>query len=742
MEPSELALSWTLSVRGQVVADEDRDLKLDPGDHRLVEVLVPMPECLERTPAKWHLALRKSDRVVFEDTHDYWVFPRPRPPELAAVIGLYDPQGPTRELFEAKGIRHQIVESLESIDPAIDVLAIGQEALPSDEPGEPVIGRTPPARAAIERLLARGGRILVLWQEAYPEGLFGVSLTEHQSTMTFPVAPSHPALAGTEPADLKFWRGDHLVSAHEPARPARGGTLPIVTSGSAAGIDHAPLLERPVGPGCVIHCQLKLVEKHDKEPAAARILGNLLQYLAEYRPRPPKTAVIGGDQAYRTYLESLGLRFVDLSGQPDDAELSDYSLVVCRGELAQTDRLRDFVQSGGNVLMHRVAPNTLTELNRAFQLDLTLEPYSGHVTRVETGDRLLEVVTREDLYWLGEHVGIAWRETPRAAEMADGVFSKTLDDKEVTRYEIEDWTLEGQIVERREPGVTFATVGSASAEIEFPESGQYVIGLVARGTPCDGVYPSARISVDGKPFGSVAVAHDDYTTVTTFGHVARGRHEISIAFTNDGSNPPLEDRNLYVDQVLVARDDNPLGATFLTTPPAVAVIRRGEGTLVIDQVRWDNEDRNARKAARYASATLTALGGDFPSRQGVTMQCEAMTPQPGMPHFHNRGTYVSIATNGYVETPIQVAAAGRYTMEVVASGTPAQGLFPIVEARINGRPVGQFQLTAGAWRPYFLEIQLTQGPHQLQLAFVNDLNQAGEDRNLMLDQVAFYRAQD
>jgi hypothetical protein len=119
-----------------------------------------------------------------------------------------------------------------------------------------------------------------------------------------------------------------------------------------------------------------------------------------------------------------------------------------------------------------------------------------------------------------------------------------------------------------------------------------------------------------------------------------------------------------------------------------------------------------------------------------------MTPQPGMPHFHNRGTYVSIATNGYVETPIRVAAAGRYTMEVVASGTPAQDLFPIVEARINGRAVGQFQLTAGAWRPYSLEFKLTEGSNRLQLAFVNDFNQEGEDRNLMLDQVTFYPLRD
>ena len=84
----------------------------------------------------------------------------------------------------------------------------------------------------------------------------------------------------------------------------------------------------------------------------------------------------------------------------------------------------------------------------------------------------------------------------------------------------------------------------------------------------------------------------------------------------------------------------------MTTPPAVAAVRCGKGTLVIDQLRWDTEERNARKAARYACSLLTALGAQFSSRLGVAVECEQMTPQPGMPHFHNRGTYASIACSG------------------------------------------------------------------------------------------------
>jgi hypothetical protein len=231
---------------------------------------------------------------------------------------------------------------------------------------------------------------------------------------------------------------------------------------------------------------------------------------------------------------------------------------------------------------------------------------------------------------------------------------------------------------------------------------------------------------------------DRWQTHALLGHVRAGKHRVSIAFTNDASDPPREDRNLYVDRVLIARDENSR-VQFLTSPAALAVAPLGRGLVVIDQLRWDTEERNARKAARYACGLAAALGGDFQSRPGVTIECEQMTPQPGMPFFSNQGSFASLACSGYIEREIQVAAAGSYTLELVATGTPAAGVYPLVAVAIDGRQVGQVQLTSGSWRPYFLDLDLPPGGHRLRLAFTNDLNVAGEDRNLMLDRATCYR---
>jgi hypothetical protein len=328
--------------------------------------------------------------------------------------------------------------------------------------------------------------------------------------------------------------------------------------------------------------------------------------------------------------------------------------------------------------------------------------------------------------------------------MADLVFARSIEGKQAAAYDVRQWRLKGEVVERQARGVVFATVGSASQEIDFPTEDSYLIGVLARGAPCFGVYPIVQVSVDGHPIGEMSVT-DRWETTCIPTLVSAGRHTVSVAFTNDASDPPREDRNLYVDKVFVAKDTDSSGVDFLTSPAAMALVWRGTGSpsgkgiVLIDQLRWDTEEQNARKAARLASTLLTEMGGDFRPRMGITIECKQMTAQPGMPHFSNQSGFAALACNGYVKTPIQVAAAGRYTMELVASGTPALGVYPLVEIAVDGTKLGQVQLTSGAWRSYFLDLSLPAGAHELRLSFVNDFNANGEDRNLMLDKVTFFR---
>ena len=744
LQAAELEFRWDLATGDQSIEQSAQTLRLEAGARQTLEARLHMPPATQRIPLVWHWTLRDRGQVVCEDHREYAVFPRVRFAEPDAEVGLYDPAGRTAAVFQSGGLPVTKVDNLASIPATVEVLILGDGSLEAAPPAVPVIGRIASERTAIDAFVARGGRLLVLRQDAFPEGLFDVSLTRHASTMTFPLRSDHPALRGIVSAaapgtasDLKFWRGDHLVATDEVARPIAGPAVPIVVSGSDAGIDHAPLLERPSGRGCVVHSQLLLVDKFTTEPAAARILVNLVDDLARRRPEGRKTGVVGGGESYQAHLRGLGLRFDDLTDRLAAAELAEYSLLICRGELPDLAPLRVWIESGGRLWLHRIDGAAIGQVNRLLQLGIAAQPYAGTVTRGEGDLPLLSAIAREDLYWLGPHRGIAWDDTPRALEMTDGVLTKTLDETQAAVYEVEDWMLQGQIVASRPPGVVFATVGSASREIDFPADGDWLIGIHARGTPCRGEFPAVAVSVDGQSLGTLSVT-DRWETQAVLSRVSAGKHRVAIAFTNDAGDPPREDRNLYVDRVLIARDENPR-VQFLTSPAALASVPLGRGLIVIDQLRWDTEESNARKAARFACSLATALGGDFQSRPGVTIECEQMTPQAGMPHFRNQGGFASLACSGYVEHPIQVASGGPYTLSIVASGTPAAGVFPLVAVAIDEQTVGHIQLTGGNWRSYSLNVDLPEGDHVLRLSFTNDLNAAGEDRNLQLDKVVVLR---
>jgi hypothetical protein len=402
------------------------------------------------------------------------------------------------------------------------------------------------------------------------------------------------------------------------------------------------------------------------------------------------------------------------------------------------DRLRTFVQRGGNLLLHRTSGQGFCTLAEALSLDLTLAPYAGSVRRAEGSTALLGSIAREDLYWTARKPGLSWSYQPPATKVADGVFSRLIDLSATAEHSIDEWEIEGTVVRRQSPGVLFASAGTASGEIEFPASGPYAIGIVARGSVCEGVYPVAQISIDGQPLGSVQLDGPDWKAYGVFGAVEMGTHEVTVAFVNDSSRPPEEDRNLEVGKILTAPDTEPHRVEFLTRPPVAVAVRSGQGRVVLDQLRWDTEEANSRPAARYAVSLLTQLEGNFTPRPSTTIQCAEMTPQPKMKHYSSQGGVASLNCSGWIKTDLQVAVAGRYSLELVASGSISDGVYPLVAVKIGDQPVGEIQLTTGGWKTYPLEVELAQGTHELAVEFVNDFTSpAGEDRNLRVDRVVF-----
>jgi len=222
------------------------------------------------------------------------------------------------------------------------------------------------------------------------------------------------------------------------------------------------------------------------------------------------------------------------------------------------------------------------------------------------------------------------------------------------------------------------------------------------------------------------------------GRLEKGAHEVLIRFAND-LNTATENRNLYVKKAVISSGPEDGGLTFLTSPPAVAVLEVGNGQVVIDNIDWENADKNGTRAARYVCSLLTGIGADIgPQKAGVRVEVEDFDAKPGMAHFRRTSRAAYMGSSGWVKG--KCARTGRYTFRIMARGTPVEGIHPRIKVQVDGKSIGTIQLDSNGWKEYPLNVQLEEGTREIELTFTNDeyRPEEGEDRNLWIDRIEVF----
>ncbi|MGQ9519375.1 MAG: carbohydrate-binding domain-containing protein [Candidatus Fervidibacter sp.] len=98
--------------------------------------------------------------------------------------------------------------------------------------------------------------------------------------------------------------------------------------------------------------------------------------------------------------------------------------------------------------------------------------------------------------------------------------------------------------------IYMGTNGFIEAKIEIVKAGRYRIGIWAKGTSLEGVYPIVAIELDGKELGRVECKSDDWSVHFINAYLPQGAYTLRLRFINDAYNPQKgEDRNLWVDKI-------------------------------------------------------------------------------------------------------------------------------------------------------------------------------------------------
>jgi beta-galactosidase len=195
-----------------------------------------------------------------------------------------------------------------------DLLIIPRQTLASGQ-GERELTRRALERLKLDELVEQGLRVLVLEQDL--PNIMGINTETTRPRRTFISASGHPVFAGLQDSDLTYWSGDsnlaapitpysageqrfperlwntsntNTVSTRPLVRPQVGAARALVVSGF--DLQETPLLEVVRGRGRIIFCQLDVTSRYGTDPAATRLLDNLLAYLAAApEPQPGKAGV-------------------------------------------------------------------------------------------------------------------------------------------------------------------------------------------------------------------------------------------------------------------------------------------------------------------------------------------------------------------------------------------------------------------------------------------------------------------
>ena len=370
--------AWSLGLPQPVVGSQKGTIQ--PGQQQRVLLSCALPADLKPGVYDLKLTAKFSTGETQEDTFAINVPAPKQPPKLAAKTAVFDPKGETAKLLAQLRVRFETVAAEADLS-GYDVLIVGKGALTVDGPAP-----------AISKL--RDGLKVVMFEQTADvlEKRFGFRVQEYGLRQVFARVPDHPLLAGLGGENLHDWSGEatimppRLMGYKKPIdprlgptikwcgielprayragnwgnvasvlieKPANGNFLPITDGGFS--LQYSPLLEYHEGKGLMLLCQMDVTGRTEQDPAAERLVANMLNYVSSYVPPAVRTVVYAGSEAGRKHLEKSGLAVTAYQGGQTGA---DQVLVVASGggQALTTDAVHKWLTSGGQILAVGLGP--------------------------------------------------------------------------------------------------------------------------------------------------------------------------------------------------------------------------------------------------------------------------------------------------------------------------------------------------------------------------------------------------
>jgi hypothetical protein len=461
--------------------------------------------------------------------------------------------------------------------------------------------------------IKKGGKAVILEQNSLDRFGFNLKLEPKASTMTFALNKNHPILKGLQENDLKFWRGDNYVTNFEISRPASGGAKAIVVSGGNQGLEHCAILEQPFGKGNVLFLQVLTTAKFNSEPASRKILQNSIDYLAAKNSKENKTLVLSEDEKFTDAIARIGVSY-GIAQDINESILKNTEILVLQGNnkkiIDSKEIISAYLNSGKTVYWHCPDTNVFKQMKDVFKADnFEIMNCRGPVAINLRENNLLNGISREDLMFI-KNVNGWHREISIDPAVIDRALMpiRSADDTQGLIL-ASGMKYKGNTVVLDNNEIIFNSKGTALGEINVEQAGLYDLTLLAKAKAEREIYPMVLIKVKEEVIAQISLTSEDFKEYRFIANLPAGKSKLEITYLNgDDWNGQ---RTLMLHGLGVGSMVKNSGSIeLLTLPAALANIKVGDGRLIVDCVRWENDANNV-KGMRYASALFANIGTSF-----------------------------------------------------------------------------------------------------------------------------------
>ena len=365
---------WKLNLPEEIIGN--KMITLTTGNQERITLDFDLPASLKPGNYLLKAKVKFSNGEIQNDEFEINILSNTKPVKQLDSIALFDPNGETKKLLEKLNIRFQLVNSDSDFN-EFDILIIGKKALTVD--GD-----------SLNLENVRNGLKVIQFEQTTEvlEKRFGFRVHEYGLRQVFKRVANHPVLNELENENLHDWAGeatilperldytmDENVFNGAPTvkwcdipvtriwrcgnrgnvasvlieKPVCGNFMPIVDGGFS--LQYSPLMEYREGKGIVLFCQIDVNGRTEEEPAALKLVQNMINYVSTWKPKPKHEAVYVGNSDGLNHLKNAGISVLSFENtKPKNDEILVAGPGFEKLNASETKAIQKWVSSGGRLL--------------------------------------------------------------------------------------------------------------------------------------------------------------------------------------------------------------------------------------------------------------------------------------------------------------------------------------------------------------------------------------------------------